>query len=58
MNIENDKVILKGIEMVTRGSTRLIGKRQFVDIRGDILKTLIDCLQNRFSLDQELLLWH
>lgn len=34
---------------------RTVGKRFFVDIRADILKTLIDCLQNRFSVDQELI---
>lgn len=55
INVENEKVILNAIEIVTADHTRSIGKRRFIDVRADILKTLIDCRQNRFPLDKDLI---
>lgn len=41
--------------MVNVSITRSVGRRDFVDIRADVLKTLIDCIENRFSVDQDLI---
>lgn len=51
--VENDRVLFNAIEMVTARATRSIGKRCFVDIRADILKTIIDGLESRFSIDHD-----
>lgn len=51
--VENDRVLFNAIEMVRAGANRSIGKRCFVDIRADILKTIIDGLESRFSIDHD-----
>lgn len=55
INIENENVTLKGIPMVTAALTRSVGRRDFADIRADVLKTLIDRIETRFSIDMDLI---
>ena len=47
-------ISLEGIELVTGNVTRL-HRRSLVHVRADILKTLIDTLNDRFSSDEEML---
>lgn len=54
--IEKDgKTFLKGFEIWAATGTRPLGKRSFNEIRRAILKTLNDCLQNRFQVDEDLI---
>lgn len=52
---DGNKTILKGFELVTANRTRENGKRSFSEIRQDIFKTLYDCLQKRFEIDDNLI---
>lgn len=52
---EGDKIFLKGFEMLTPFGTRLTGQKDFNQIRRDVLRILLDCLQNRFEHDENLM---
>lgn len=41
--------------MSTTTRTRSLEKQNFDEIRSDIFKTLNDCLQNRFQVDEEII---
>lgn len=49
---DEDNTFLKGIELSDNEITRTAKKRNFVQIRCDILATLKDSLQNRFQTDE------
>lgn len=52
---EDEKTFLKGFEMLQSTDTRSAKKRDFDQIRRDVLKTLNNCLLNRFQLDENLI---
>lgn len=51
---DDGKFLLKGIELTTIDRTRA-KKRQFQDVRKDMIETLIKCINERFRIDDELI---
>jgi hypothetical protein len=49
-----EKLFLKGIELTTIDCTRGKNKRQFQDVRNDMIETLLKCINERFQMDEEL----
>lgn len=52
---DEDNVILKGIELITENVTRSSSRRNFHEIRDDIIKKAIDNLERRFLPDEQLI---
>jgi hypothetical protein len=52
---QDEKYFLKDFEMLNITGTSSARKKDFDQIRRDILKTVTDCLQNRFQVDEKLI---
>lgn len=52
---EEGKFFLKDIELISGSATRSVGRRNFGEIRSDVIKNLIEILEDRFLPDEQLI---